>query len=106
VSSTPEPNAALIDAAALVAGLFLVRYVLLLVFPNRRWAGWIARWARRLVGAAAIVPALRLFTLPVVRGGDGAVMWFAGTGILAAGLALLVLDQMAAEALVIPAEQR
>ena len=96
MSIAPSPSAALLEAAALIAGLFAVRYFFLIVFPGQRWAERIARWARRLVAVAAIVPALRLFTLDLPGDGE-AVMWFTGVGMLAAAMVLLLLDQMVAD---------
>lgn len=89
---THEPNAALADAALLVAGLLIVRHLLLAAFGRTRWAGWTARWLRRLTVVAILVPALRLASLAVGDDGHRALLVTAALAIVAGGALLLILD--------------
>ncbi len=91
---THEPNAALIDAAALVAGLLLARYALLITLGRFAWAMWIARWLRRGVVVAILIPALRLASLALGAGERQALLVIAAIGIAAAGVLVLLLDDV------------
>ncbi|WP_084583730.1 hypothetical protein [Sphingomonas azotifigens] len=91
---TPEPNAALIDAGALVTALFAARLALLWWRGGTGWRGWAARWLRRGVGAALLVPALRLATLAAAGGERVPVMIAAIVALLAAGALLALVDAM------------
>ncbi len=97
---TPEPNAALIDAGALVTALFAARLALLWRSGGTGWRGWAARWLRRGVWVALLVPALRLATLAMAGGERAPVMVAAMTALLAAGALLALVEAMLAEAIV------
>ncbi|OAN65430.1 hypothetical protein [Sphingomonas sp. TDK1] len=99
---TPEPNAALIDAGALVAALFAVRLALLWRSDGTGWRGWAARWLRRGIWAALLVPALRLGTLAGAGGERAPLMIAAMIALLATGALLALVDTMLAEALATP----
>lgn len=90
----PEPNAALIDAGAVVAALFLARLVALRLGGGQGWTGWIARWLRRGVAAALLVPALRLVALAMQSGDRAPLLVAAAIAILAAGGMLALLDDL------------
>lgn len=93
----PEPNAALIDAGALVTALFAARLALLWWSGGIGWRGWAARWLRRGVWVALLVPALRLATL-VVAGDERAPLLVAAmVALLAAGALLALVDAMLVE---------
>ena len=87
-----EPNAALADAAALVAGLLVARYALLILLGRHRWAAWLARWLRRGVIAALLVPVLRLASLAAGGGERQALLVVAALGIVVAGVLVLLID--------------
>lgn len=93
----PEPNAALIDAGALVTGLFAARLLLLLWSGGDGWRGWAARWLRRGVWVALLVPALRLSTLVAAGGERVPLMLSAIVALLATGALLALVDMMVAE---------
>lgn len=94
---TPEPNAALIDAGALVTALFAARLALLWLSGGDGWRGWVARWLRRGMWAALLVPALRLATLAVAGGARAPLLVAAMIALLAAGALLALVDAMLAE---------
>lgn len=89
-----EPNASLADAAALIAGLLLARHLLLLCFGGRRPTEWAARWLRRGVVVAGLVPALRLFALASQYPPGGTRILLAGLAIMGGGALLLVADHL------------
>lgn len=95
----PEPNAALIDAGALVTALFAARLALLWWGGGLGWRGWAARWLRRGMWAALLVPALRLATLVGAGGERMPVMLAAMIALPAAGMLLALLDAMLGETL-------
>lgn len=94
---TPEPNAALIDAGALVTALFAARLAVLWRSGGDGWRGWVARWLRRGMWAALLVPALRLATLAVAGGERMPLLVAAMVALLAAGALLALVDVMLAE---------
>lgn len=100
----PEPNAALIDAGVLVTALFVARLLLLRWRGGLGWRGWAARWLRRGMWAALLVPALRLVTLAAAGGERVPLMLAATVALLAAGALLALVDTMLAEG--IAARQR
>jgi hypothetical protein len=90
---SPEPNAALIDAGALVGALFAARIAVLWLAPPGVVTRWAARWLRRGVMAALLVPALRLLTLAIGGGDRVPLLVAACVAILASGVALALLDE-------------
>ncbi|MET3713656.1 hypothetical protein ABIC65_004391 [Sphingomonas trueperi] len=95
----PEPNAALIDAGALVTALFAARLALLQWNRGPGWQGWAARWLRRGVWVALLVPTLRLATLTAAGGERAPVMVAAMVALLAAGALLTLVDAIVVAAL-------
>lgn len=95
----PEPNAALIDAGALVTGLFAARLALLWRSDATGWRNWAARWLRRGMWAALLVPTLRLAVLASAGGERMPVMLAAMVALPAAGMLLALVDAALAEAL-------
>jgi hypothetical protein len=93
----PEPNAALVDAGALVAALFAARLLLLWWRGGAGWCGWAARWLRRGMWVALLVPVLRLATLAGAGGDRVPLMLAAMVALLAAGALLTLVDVALAE---------
>ncbi|WP_448662189.1 hypothetical protein ACG3SL_16155 [Sphingomonas sp. CJ20] len=83
---------ALVDAGVLATALFVARAAALWLGGGRGFGGWAARWLRRGVVVALLVPALRLGTL-AAQGNALPPLLGSAALLLALGLLLAMLDR-------------
>jgi phosphatidylglycerophosphate synthase len=90
--SAPQPIVAFGDTVTLVAALFAVRYLVVTVWGERGWAGFAARWSRRIAVMAMILLVLRLISIAMGRPEIAAPILWVTVSILASSGAVLMAD--------------
>ena len=90
--SAPQPIIAFGDTVTLVAALFAARYLTVALWGEGGWAGFVARWSRRVAAMAMILLVLRLISIAMGRPEIAAPVLWVTVSILAASAAVLMAD--------------
>jgi hypothetical protein len=80
------------DTVMLAAILLGGRYLILSALGASGWAGWTARWLRRLALVSVLLLGLRLFTIAAYRPDIAGIVSAIAAAILLAGVLLMVAD--------------
>jgi len=97
--SAPQPIAVFGDTVTIVTALFAARVVLVAFRGEARWAGFAAKWMRRIAVVAMTLLVLRLISIAVARPEIAAPILWVTVAILAASAAVLMVDHIVMDAI-------
>lgn len=88
--AAPQPIAVFGDTVTFVVALFAARYLVVALLGEAGWAGFVARWARRIAVVAMILLVLRLASIAVARPEIAVpILWVILSIVAATGAALM-----------------